>query len=148
MKKLTNKEYSKLVDKYSEKSPLISDTAKAFVIGGIICTIGQVFRNFYTARGFNTELAGTATSISLIFIAALLTALNVFDEIAKFAGAGTLVPITGFSNAVVSPAMEFKTEGFVLGTASKMFVVAGPVIVYGTAAAVIYGVIYWVTTIL
>ena len=143
MKKLTNKEYSKLVQKYSPKSPIKVDVIRAFVIGGALCSLGQIFRNFYSARGLSSELAATATSISLIFIAALLTAFNVFDNIAKFAGAGTLVPITGFSNSVVSPAMEFKTEGFVLGTASRMFIVAGPVIVYGTVSSIIAGVIYY-----
>lgn len=143
MKKLTNKEYSKLVEKYSPKSPIKVDVIRAFIIGGALCSLGQIFRNFYSARGLGSELSATATSISLIFIAAVLTAFNIFDNIAKYAGAGTLVPITGFSNSVVSPAMEFKTEGFVLGTASRMFIVAGPVIVYGTVSSIIAGLIYY-----
>ena len=143
MKKLTNKEYSKLVEKYSPKSPIKVDVIRAFIIGGALCSLGQIFRNFYSARGLGAELSATATSISLIFIAAVLTAFNIFDNIAKYAGAGTLVPITGFSNSVVSPAMEFKTEGFVLGTASRMFIVAGPVIVYGTVSSIIAGLIYY-----
>lgn len=139
---LTKKEYAKIVEKHAEKSPIVKDTLCAFVVGGIICTVGQVLRNFYSAMGLSTDMTGSATSITLIFIASLLTALNVFDKIGKFAGAGTLVPITGFSNSVTSPAMEFKTEGFVPGTAAKMFDVAGPVIVYGTATSVIAGILY------
>ena len=143
MKTISKKEYSRLVKKHSQNSPVFTDTLKAFVVGGIICTIGQAFRNFYFSKGLNTDLTGTATCISLILIAAILTALNIFDKIAKFAGAGTLVPITGFANAMVSPALEFKTEGFVLGLGTKIFAIAGPVIVYGTAASVIYGIIYY-----
>lgn len=139
---LTKREYSKLVEKHSGKSPVFKDTMRAFFVGGIICTIGQFFINFYSALGLSKDLSGSATSITLIFIASLLTALNVFDKIGSFAGAGTLVPITGFSNSVTSPAMEFKTEGFIPGTAAKMFVVAGPVIVYGTACSVIAGILY------
>ena len=143
MKTISKKEYSRLVKKHSQNSPVFTDTLKAFVVGGIICTIGQAFRNFYFSKGLNTDLTGTATCISLILIASILTALNIFDKIAKFAGAGTLVPITGFANAVVSPCMEFKTEGLVLGTASRMFVVAGPVIAYGTISSIIAGLIYY-----
>lgn len=139
---VTKKEYAKIVQKHAGKSPIVKDTLRAFVVGGIICTIGQMFRNFYMSLGLDTDNAGSATSITLIFIASLLTAFNVFDKIGKFAGAGTLVPITGFSNSVTSPAMEFKTEGFVPGTAAKMFDVAGPVIVYGTASSVIAGILY------
>lgn len=141
---VTKKEYAKMVQKHSGKSPIVKDTARAFIVGGIICTVGQAFRNFYFSQGFNKELTGTATSITLIFIAATLTALGVFDRIAKYAGAGTLVPITGFSNAVASPAMEFKSEGFVPGSASKIFDVAGPVIVYGTISSVVAGILYMI----
>ena len=139
---VTKKEYAKIVQRHAGKSPIVKDTVRAFVVGGIICTIGQMFRNFYMFLGLDIDKAGSATSITLIFIASLLTAFNVFDKIGKFAGAGTLVPITGFSNSVTSPAMEFKTEGFVPGTAAKMFDVAGPVIVYGTASSVIAGILY------
>ncbi len=139
---LSKKEYAKIVKKHSGKSPIMKDTLRAFWVGGLICTIGQFFRNFYFAQGLNKELTGTATGITLIFIASMLTAIGVFDRIGKFAGAGTLVPITGFSNAVTSPAMEFKAEGFVPGAAAKIFTVAGPVIVYGTTSSVIAGLIY------
>lgn len=139
---VTKKEYSKIVDKHSGKSPLLKDTLRAFVVGGFICVIGQALRDFYSSVGLNKEMAGTSTSITLIFIASLLTALGVFDKIGKFAGAGTLVPITGFSNSVTSPAMEFKSEGLVPGTGAKIFTVAGPVIVYGTLSSVIAGLIY------
>ena len=142
--KITQKEYADILKEVSPDSPLGLDMLKAFVVGGIICTIGQCFLNFYMKILQERELASTATSISLIFIAAVLTACNVFDNIAKFAGAGTLVPITGFSNAVVSPAMEYKTEGYILGVGSKMFVIAGPVIVYGTASSVIAGLIWMI----
>lgn len=139
---VTKKEYAKIVEKHSGKSPLLKDTLRAFLVGGLICTGGQLLRNFYSSLGLNKEMAGTATGITLIFIASMLTAVGLFDKIGKYAGAGTLVPITGFSNAVTSPAMEFKSEGFVPGTASKIFEVAGPVIVYGTASSVIAGIIY------
>lgn len=139
---VTKKEYAKIVKKHSGKSPIVKDTLRAFFVGGIICSIGQFFREFYSARGLGKEMTGTATGITLIFIASALTAIGVFDKIAKFAGAGTLVPITGFSNSVTSPAMEFKSEGFVPGAAAKIFTVAGPVIVYGTTSSVIAGIIY------
>lgn len=144
MNKITQKEYADILKEVSPDSPLGADMLKAFVVGGIICTIGQCFLNFYMKILQERDLASTATSISLIFIAAALTACNVFDRLAKFAGAGTLVPITGFSNAVVSPAMEYKTEGYILGVGSKMFVIAGPVIVYGTASSVIAGLIWMI----
>lgn len=140
---VTKKEFSKIVKKHSGKSPVFKDTIRAFLCGGAICAFGQLLRNCYTSAGMDTELAGTAVSISLIFIASLLTALGLFDKIGKFAGAGTLVPITGFSNAVTSPAMEFRTEGLVFGTAAKMFDVAGPVIVFGTASSALAGIIYY-----
>jgi len=141
---VTKKEYAKIVQKHAGKSPIVKDTIRAFWVGGLVCTIGQFFRNLYSTMGLDKEMTGTATSITLIFIASMLTAAGVFDNIAKFAGAGTLVPITGFSNAVTSPAMEFKTEGFVPGTAAKLFDVAGPVIVYGTLSSVIAGIIYMI----
>ena len=140
-------EYGKIVKKLSPPSPKVKDFICAYVIGGIICVIGQLFTELYEYLEFSEKAVKMAVPVPLIFIAALLTGLKLFDKIAKHAGAGTLVPITGFSNAVVSPAIEFKAEGFILGMAAKMFVIAGPVIVYGTVASVIYGVIYWITTL-
>ena len=146
MQKMSNEEYNKYVQQLAPKSKTLKNCVKAFLVGGGICTLGQLFMNFYS-RHMTVDLAGTATGITLIFISALLTGLSVYDDIAKHAGAGTLVPITGFANAVVAPAVEFKTEGFILGTAAKMFTIAGPVIVYGTVASAVYGVIYWLTTL-
>ena len=144
---MTEKEYCKLVDQLSPKSPIWKDCLGAFIIGGLICTLGQVFMNIYAGLDLNKTNAGTATCISLIFLSALLTGLSLYDNIAKFAGAGTLVPITGFANAISAPAVEFKTEGFVLGVGAKMFTIAGPVILYGISAGVVYGVFYWITTL-
>ena len=141
---MTEKEYKKLVDEISPNSPVGKDCLGAFLVGGIICTIGQFFINYYIRIGLDKESAGTAASMSLVVISAVLTGLSLYDNIAKFAGAGTLVPITGFANSVAAPAVEFKTEGFVLGVAAKMFTIAGPVIVYGLAASVVYGLIYWI----
>lgn len=126
---------------------MMRDCVNAFWIGGLICALGQLVLNGYTALGLEKTDAGTATSMTLVLLSAILTGLGVYDDIAKVAGAGTLVPITGFSNAVVAPAVEFKTEGFVLGVGAKMFTIAGPVIVYGVSASVVYGLIYWITTL-
>ena len=145
---MTEKEYAKLVGEMAPKSPVVKDCILAFLVGGLICTLGQVFLNAYTALGLEKTDAGTATSMSLVFLSALFTGLSLYDNLAKHAGAGTLVPITGFANAVSAPAVEFKTEGFVLGTAAKMFTIAGPVIVYGVSASVIYGIIYWLVQII
>lgn len=144
---MTEKEYKKLVDEISPNSPVGKDCLGAFLVGGIICTIGQFFINYYIKIGLDKEAAGTAASMSLVVISAVLTGLSLYDNIAKFAGAGTLVPITGFANAISAPAVEFKTEGFILGVGAKMFTIAGPVIVYGLAASVVYGFIYWLWTI-
>ena len=144
---MTEKEYGKLIKNMAPKSPIAKDCRNAFLIGGLICCIGQLFMNGYTALGLDKTNAGMATSMSLVFISALLTGLSLYDDIAKHAGAGTLVPITGFANSITAPAVEFKTEGFVLGVGAKMFTIAGPVIVYGTVASVIYGIIYWITTL-
>ena len=130
------------------KSPTLLNCLKAFCIGGLICTLGQAILNGYTALGLNAEQSATATSITLVALSALLTGFSLYDNIAKHAGAGTLVPITGFANAVSSAAIEFKTEGFILGVGAKMFTIAGPVIVYGVSASVVYGLIYWITTLL
>ena len=144
---MTEKEYEKLVQKAAPKSPMGKDCLNAFWIGGLICLLGQLILNGYLACGLSKEDAGTACSMTLVLISAILTGMSVYDDIAKVAGAGTLVPITGFANAVVAPAVEFKTEGFVLGVAAKMFTIAGPVIVYGVSASVVYGIIYWITTL-
>lgn len=119
----------------------------AFIIGGGICTLGEALMNFYQYMGIDEEQAGTWTSISLIFLSALFTGLKLYDRIAQHAGAGTLVPITGFANSVVSPALDFKSEGFILGLGAKMFVIAGPVLVYGISASIIYGIIYYIYTL-
>lgn len=138
---MTNSEYDKLVNKRAKSSPTGRNILWAFLIGGLICTIGQVLMNFYQSLGLDQDSAGAAVSITLILVTALLTGLGWFDNLAKLAGAGTLVPITGFANAMVSPAMEFKNEGLVTGTAVKLFSVAGPVLVFGISASVIYGLI-------
>ena len=141
--KISNEEYDTLVKKASPPSKSYMTLPSAFGIGGGICVLGQMLIDGYLALGVKQTYSSLAASCTLIVLAALLTGLGVFDNIAKHAGAGTLVPITGFSNAVSSPALEFKSEGFILGTGAKMFVIAGPVIVYGVAASVIYGFIVW-----
>ena len=145
---MTDKEYQELVQTMSPRSPMWRDCLLAFVVGGLICVLGQVFINCYSALGLDKDAAGTAASMSLVALSALLTGLSLYDNLAKHAGAGTLVPITGFANAISAPAVEFKTEGFILGVGAKIFTIAGPVIVYGISASVIYGIIYWVTTLL
>ena len=145
---MTEKQYGALVARMAPKSPMWRDCLNAFWIGGLICVVGQIFTNCYGALGLEKQDAGTAASMTLVALSALLTGLSVYDDIAKPAGAGTLVPITGFANAIAAPAVEFKTEGFVLGVGAKMFTIAGPVIVYGLAACVVYGFIYWLYTIL
>ena len=144
---MTEREYGKLVQSMAPKSPIVKDCLNAFWIGGLICAIGQLIMNGYTALGLDETNAGTATSMTLVVLSALLTGLSLYDDIAKHAGAGTLVPITGFANSIAAPAVEFKTEGMILGTAAKMFTIAGPVIVYGVSASVVYGLIYWITTL-
>ena len=144
---MTEKQYAKLVGEISPKSPILKNCIWAFVVGGAICTLGQAFLELYKYLGLNETDAGTACSMSLVALSALFTGLSLYDNLAKHAGAGTLVPITGFANSITAPAVEFKTEGFILGTAAKMFVIAGPVIVYGTVASVVYGIIYWITTL-
>ena len=140
---MTEKQYGELVDELAPKSPVLKDCLNAFWTGGLICVIGQVFINWYTALGLEKQNAATAGSMTLVCIAALLTGLGVFDDIAKVAGAGTLVPITGFANSIVSAAIENKAEGWVMGLGAKIFIIAGPVILYGTLASVVYGLIYW-----
>ena len=144
--KMSKKQYKKYAEGKADKSPLIKDMINAFWIGGLICTIGQFFSQTFINMGIDRETSGTFTSITLVFLSATLTALNVYDKIAKVAGAGTLVPITGFANSVASPAIEAKTEGFVMGVGAKIFTIAGPVILYGITAGAVYGVVYWVST--
>ena len=144
---MTEREYGKLVKQMVPKSPMLKHSIWAFAVGGLICTLGQFLLERYTAWGLGKETAGTATSMTLIALSALMTGLSLYDNLAQYAGAGTLVPITGFANAVSAAAIEFKTEGFILGVGANMFKIAGPVIVYGTVASVIYGVVYWVTTL-
>ncbi len=144
---MTEKEYGKLIKDMAPKSPMGKDCLMAFLIGGLICCIGQLIMNGYAALGLDETDAGTATSMTLVAISALLTGLSLYDDIAKHAGAGTLVPITGFANSIAAPAVEFKTEGFILGVGAKIFQIAGPVIVYGVSASVVYGLIYWITTL-
>lgn len=138
---MSPEEYQQYVHQKAQKSPILKDTVLAFLIGGTICVIGQAIQNGWLAAGLSQEDAGTATSCTLVFLSALLTGLNLYNKIARFGGAGTLVPITGFANAVVAPAIDYKSEGVVTGMAAKMFQIAGPVIVFGTTASVIYGII-------
>lgn len=140
---VSKKQYKKMAQKASPGTNSIKNICMAFLFGGGICTLGQIIRNIYMSLGLNLKDASTFVSITLIALSAILTALRVYDNIAKHAGAGTLVPITGFANSIVAPAMEFKNEGYVIGIGGKMFVIAGPVLVYGTAASVLYGLILW-----
>ena len=138
---MSPQEYQRYVQEKSPKSPIVKDTVLAFVIGGLICVLGQAIQDGWGAAGLDKEAAGTATSCTLVFLSALSTGLNLYNKIARYGGAGTLVPITGFANAMVSPALEFKSEGFVTGTAAKLFTVAGPVLVFGISASVVYGLL-------
>lgn len=138
---ISENEYSKMTDKASPPSPWLKNCCFAFLVGGIICTLGELIFQFMRRYGFSEQSSRSVVSISLIFLTAVLTGFGVFDKIAKFAGAGTMVPITGFANSIVSPAMEFHSEGFVMGTAANMFKLAGPVIVFGCSAAAIYGIV-------
>ncbi len=141
------KEYPKYADAHAPKSPVLADTLRAFLIGGLICAAARGLTSLWKSLGMVKEDAGLLTSVILVAAAAILTALGIFDNIAKVAGAGTLVPITGFANSVVSAAIDSKSEGFVLGLGAGIFTVAGPVLLYGTAAGTLYGVIYWITTL-
>ena len=140
---MSPQEYQAYIKKKQEPSPLVKNVVIAFVVGGAICVLGQLLTNGFKSMGLDTEDAGTATSISLVFLSAVLTALGLYHRLARFAGAGTLVPITGFANSVVSPAIDYRAEGIITGTAIKMFTIAGPVIVFGTAASALYGLILW-----
>ncbi|MBE6582557.1 MAG: stage V sporulation protein AC [Ruminococcaceae bacterium] len=141
-------QYSKYCEGRAKKSPLLTDVLKAYLIGGLICAFGQGLTEIYTSLNINADTVKTLVPVTLIFIASILTGIGIFDNIAKFAGAGTLVPITGFSNAVVSTALDSKGEGFILGVGANMFKIAGPVIAYGTAASAVYGLIYWMCKII
>ena len=142
---MTNEEYARYADQFAPRSTLLPDMLRAFLFGGIICCIGQGLSQLYLYFGLDKETAAAAVSMSLILLSGLLTGLGVYDDLAKLGGAGTLVPITGFANSVVSPALEFKSEGLVTGMAAKMFIIAGPVIVYGISASVLYGLILILT---
>lgn len=144
---ISPKEYNKIVTKNSPKSKFFVNCIKAFVIGGAICTIGQGFTDLYAMLGAAEKDSKTLCSVTLIFIGILLTAIGVYDKIAKHGGAGTLVPITGFANAVSSPAIEFKSEGYIAGLGAKLFIIAGPVIVYGVSASIIYGFVLWILSL-
>ena len=139
--KMTKEEYQRYVAQKAQKSPIVKDTACAFLIGGGICVIGQAILNLAKGQGLDQTAAGTVTTICLVGLSALLTGLNLYNKLARFGGAGTLVPVTGFANAVVSPAIDFRAEGIVTGMAAKMFLVAGPVLVFGTVAAAVYGAV-------
>lgn len=138
----TKKEYQEYVDKKSPNSPIIKNCFNAFWVGGLICSIGQIIFNYCKYRGMDVQMSNTIVSIILIGISAFLTGLNLFNRIGKFAGAGSLVPITGFANSIVSPAMEYKSEGYVMGVGGKMFTVAGPVLVFGISASIVVGILY------
>ena len=140
----TKKDYQSYVDRKSPNSPILKNCFNAFWVGGIICSIGQLINDFCKYNNLDIQISGTIVSIVLIGISAFLTGLNVFNKIGKFAGAGSLVPITGFANSVVSPAMEYKSEGHIMGVGAKMFTVAGPVLVYGISSSILYGILYYI----
>lgn len=140
----TKKEYQNYIDKKSPNSPIIKNCFNAFWVGGLICSIGQLINGYCKYKGFDTQISGTIVSIILIGLSAFLTGLNIFNKIGKFAGAGSLIPITGFANSIVSPAMEYKSEGYVMGVGAKMFTVAGPVLVYGISSSILIGIIYFI----
>lgn len=142
MKKINQKEYEKYVNDKSPKPTIVKNCIWAFVVGGLICSFGQFLNNYFMDIGLDKEATGTARTIILVFLGAFLTGLGVYDKLGKRAGAGSIVPITGFANSIVSPAMEYKREGFVMGVAAKMFTVAGPVLVYGFGTSIIVGIIY------
>ena len=141
---MTKDEYRKYVDKKSPNSKVFRNMARAFLVGGIICVIGQIFTNLFKSKGYNADVVSSLTAMVMIFLGVLLTGLNVYDDIGRFAGAGSIVPITGFANSIVSPAMEYKSEGYILGIGAKMFLVAGPVLVYGISVSVVAGIIYYI----
>ena len=141
---MTKQEYQKYVEKKSPNSKLLRNIVRAFVVGGLICAIGQLFSNIFKSMGLDSDFAASLTAMTMVFLGALFTGLNVYDELGRFAGAGSIVPITGFANSIVSPAMEYKSEGYILGVGSKMFLIAGPVIVYGLSVSVVAGIIHYI----
>lgn len=141
---LNKKDYQDYVDKKTPNSPIFKNCFNAFWVGGLICTMGQVISSYCKSKGFDIQISGTIVSIILIAISAFLTGLNLFNKIGKFAGAGSLIPITGFANSIVSPAMEYKSEGYIMGVGAKMFTVAGPVLVYGISSSILVGIIYFI----
>jgi stage V sporulation protein AC len=143
IKELNYKEYRDYVEKKTPKSNILGNTIKAFIVGGLICVIGQFINNFFRSKGMDIEVSGSLTSVIMILLGSLFTGLNIYDDLGKFAGAGSIVPITGFANSIVSPAMEFKSEGYIMGVGAKMFVIAGPVLVYGISTSIVAGVIYY-----
>ena len=145
---MKKKEYKTYVDKMTPNSPIVKDVVFAFLIGGAICTIGQFFFNMYEGFGIKEDCVAMLTSSTMVFLGALFTGFGLYDNLAKYAGAGTIVPITGFANAVASPAIEFKSEGYILGLAVKMFSVAGPVIVYGIASGFVAGIVYYIMSLI
>ena len=140
----TKKDYQDYVDKKTPNSPIFKNCFNAFWVGGLICVIGQLINSYCKYIGLDAQISGTIVSIALIGISAFLTGLNIFNKIGKFAGAGSLIPITGFANSIVSPAMEYKSEGYVMGVGAKMFTVAGPVLVYGISSSIVVGILYFI----
>ena len=143
----SKKDYQNYVDKKSPNSPILKNCFNAFWVGGLICSVGQIILDICKSKGFSTELSGTIVSIILIGISAFLTGLNIFNKIGKFAGAGSLIPITGFANSIVSPAMEYKSEGYVMGVGANLFKIAGPVLVYGVGSSILFGFIYYIVKV-
>ena len=141
---ITKKDYQDYVDKKTPNSPIFKNCFNAFWVGGLICAIGQIINSYCKSKGLDVQISGTIVSIILIGISAFLTGLNFFNKIGKFAGAGSLIPITGFANSIVSPAMEYKSEGYVMGVGAKMFTVAGPVLVYGISSSILIGILYFI----
>lgn len=140
---MTREEYKKYVDSKSSDSKVIRNVCRAYLVGGLICAVGQFFSNSFKQMGFDPEITSSLTSMTMVFLGVLFTGLNVYDDLGRFAGAGSIVPITGFANSIVSPAMEYKSEGYVLGIGARMFLIAGPVLVYGISASIVAGMIHY-----
>lgn len=140
---MSREEYKKYVEKKSPNSRLLLNVSRAFLVGGLICMLGQFFMNSFNAMGFDKDITASLTSVVMVFLGVLFTALNIYDDLGKFAGAGSIVPITGFANSIASPAMEYKSEGFVMGIGTRMFLIAGPVLVFGISASILAGIIHY-----